>query len=99
MSCPGGGGESSRLKSAALPLNHSVPLAVGWGRQCRAGFEGELGQVLRTLGHGRTDAAVLLAHHLTSTLLLVLWARPAGAGGEAVLPVLGIVEGQLGLLI
>lgn len=81
-----------------LSLHHSIPVSVGWRRQHSAWLQRELREVFGILRHDRPDPSILFIKIFCAVLLQVVWVLQAAPRGQAVVPVVGVVERSLGLL-
>lgn len=73
-------------------------MSVGWGGQHSARLQGELGEVFRILCHHGPDPTILFVKVFCAVLLQVVWVVEGASWGQAVVPVVWVVKGLLGLL-
>lgn len=81
-----------------LRLHHSIPVSVGWRRQHSAWLQRELREVFGILCHDRPDPSILFIKIGCAVLLQVVWVLEGAPRGQAVVPVVRVVERLLGLL-
>lgn len=82
----------------AQPLNHGIPVSVGRRGQHSARLQGELREVFGILCHYGPDPSVLFVKVFCAVLLQVVRVLEGAPGGQAVVPVVGVVKGLLGSL-
>lgn len=79
-------------------LHHRIPVSVGRRGQHSARLQGELGEVFRILCHNGPDPSILFVKVFCAVLLQVVRVLEGASWGQAVIPVVWVVEGLLGFL-